>query len=293
MDAIHYEQLGPPAALADTIQCFWRLLLPLAVSPDDMIPAEGQAEILFQFEGESQAILPGSDVPFECASSWLVRPYAHALRVKQIGVTSSAMIGVRFSAGGWAAFRHSDTTDNQSYSLMPLSDFYLPGEVRRLEQQLYDALRTPQWAYPLIAYFLRRKVEHTHFDPIAYAAKQLRQRQVNIASLANEVNLSERQFGRVFRQLVGLSPKQFSRIARLDRVLNSPDYNDYGATLEQLAMRHGFHDSSHLVHEFRDLAGMSPVDYFSGYHDLIELKFREHDRFLQSEPDMMSLSFNK
>ncbi len=289
MQSPHYEQLCPPAALSDTIECFWRLLLPIVVAPDEIISAEGRAEILFQFQGQSQVIPADSNVPFDCASSWLMRPFAHALHVRQVGVTSSAMIGVRFTPAGWAAFQHNNTTDKQSYSFMPLSDFYKPAEVRVLEEQLYNALVTPQWSYPLIDFFMRRKVEQIHFNRITYAARQLGQRQVSVSSLADEVNLSDRQFGRVFRELVGLSPKQFSRIARLNRILSSTDYNDYGMSLEQLAIRHGYHDPSHIVREFQELAGMSPVEYFSGYHDLIEQKFQEHDRFIQYEPDMMSM----
>jgi AraC-like DNA-binding protein len=71
------------------------------------------------------------------------------------------------------------------------------------------------------------------------------------------------------------------RIARLDRVLYTPHYNEHGLTLEQLAVGYVYHDAPHLVREFQALVGMSPVDYFSGYFDLIEQKTREHDRFLQ------------
>jgi len=281
MPDYQYEQIAPPPALSDAIECFWRILVPTMTPPSEIISAEGRAEILFQFEGQSQAIPLDADAPFECASSWLVRPFASAMCVRQVGVSGSAMIGVRFSPGGWAAFRHNDTTDNQPYLLMPLRDFYSPGDVSLLEEQLYDALHTPRWAYPLVVFFMRHRINQMHYDRITYAVQQLRQRQISVAALANETNLSERQFGRVFRQIVGLSPKQFSRIARLDRVLYSSDYFDYGLTLEQLAVRYGYHDAPHMVREFQSLVGMSPIDYFSGYFDLIEQKTREHDRFLQ------------
>ena len=293
MPDYHYEQVRPPLALSDTIECFWRILVPTMTPPSEIISAEGRAEILFQFEGQSQAIPLDTDVPFECASSWLVRPFASAMCVRQVGISGSAMIGVRFSPGGWAMFRHADTTDNQPYSLMPLRDFYSPTDVRLLEEQLYDTLHTPQWVYPLVAFFMRHRIEQTHFDRITYAVQQLSHRQVSVTALAYGANLSERQFGRVFRQIVGLSPKQFSRIVRLNRVLYTPEYYDYGLTLEQLAARYGYHDAPHLVREFQALVGMSPVDYFSGYFDLIEQKTREHDRFLQWESDIVSTSFNK
>jgi AraC-like DNA-binding protein len=263
------------------------------VAPDEIISAEGRAEILFQFQGQSQVIPRKSDVPFDCASSWLMRPFAHVLHVRQVGISPSAMIGVRFTPGGWAAFQHCDTTDRQAYSFMPLNDFYSPCEVRLLEEQLYHALLTPQWTSPLVDFFMRRKIEQTHLERISYAARQLGHQQMSVSVLAEQVNLSERQFGRVFRQLIGLSPKQFSRIARLNRVLRSPTYHAHGVTLETLAVGHGYHDPSHLVREFQELVGMSPVEYFSGYHDLIEQKFREHDRFIQSEPDMMRMLTNK
>lgn len=281
VDTVHYEQLRPPAALSGMIECFWRLLLPEVVAPNEIISAEHRAEILFQFEGQSQILARAVEAPFECASSWLMRPFAHALHVRQVGVSSSAMIGVRFAPGGWAAFQHNDTTDKQAYSFMPLNDFYPPSDVRLLEEQLYQTLRTPQWAYPLIHFFIGRKVERLHGDQIVYATQQLQQREISVSALADEVNLSERQFGRVFRQQIGLSPKQFSRIGRLNRVLHASAYSVQSMTLEQLALRYGYHDAPHLVREFQALVGISPLDYFTGYYDLIEQKFREHDRFLQ------------
>lgn len=93
--------------------------------------------------------------------------------------------------------------------------------------------------------------------------------------------------------MVGLSPKQFSRIARLNRVLNLSVEQVFGMSLAQIALRHGFHDASHLVREFRELVDVSPLNYFTGYYDLIDQKFREHDRFLQWEADIVSLMPNK
>lgn len=281
METLYYEQVNPPPVLADTIECFWLLLAPLVVAPDEIISAENRAEILFQFHGASQIFPREAGTPFKCGSSWLMRPFAHALHVAQLGISSSAMIGVRFAPGGWAAFRHHDTTDRQTYAFMPLSDFYLPREVRLLEEQLYHALYTPQWADPLVSFFVKRRVEPLHFERIIYATEQLNRQQLSVATLAQAVNLSDRQFGRIFREVVGLSPKQFSRIARLNRVLNAPAHQISGMTLQQVAVRHGFHDAPHLVREFRKLVDISPLDYFTGYYNLIDQKFREHDRFLQ------------
>lgn len=81
MQEYQYEQVAPPPALADVIECFWRILVPTMSPPSEIISAEGRAEILFQFEGQSQAIPLDADAPFECASSWLVRPFANGKAV--------------------------------------------------------------------------------------------------------------------------------------------------------------------------------------------------------------------
>lgn len=283
MNAYLYQRLRPPAPLSDSIECFWRLLMPVSPPPDEILSAEGRAEILFQFEGRSQALSPSSNTPFACTSSWIVRPYAHALRVRQVGISASAMIGVRFRPGGWAAFQRDYSTEDAADSLVVLGDFYKPLDVRLLEEQLHDALYTPQWSAPLVNYFTRCFRPPLHTDRMAYATRRLLQRDLSIAALANQVNLSERQFTRVFHQLVGLSPKQFARVSRIHRVLYSSDYTDSALTLQQIAVRHGYHDAAHLTHDFQDLVGMPPAQYFSGIHALIAQKKPQDDRFLQSE----------
>ncbi len=281
MTPYHYEQVRPPAALSNTIECFWRLLMPTSPPPDEMLSAEGRAEILFQFEGHSQAISPTSNTPFACTSSWIVRPYAHALRVQQVGVSASAMIGVRFVPGGWAAFQRN--TDDHAHPLILLSDFYAPMDVRILEEQLYDTLYTSHWTDPLIRYFTCHLNAPLHSERMAYAAQHLLRQEISISTLARQVNLSERQFSRVFRNLVGLAPKQFERVARIHRVLYSPDYTVNALTLQQMAVRHGYHDAAHLTHEFQNLVGTSPAQYFSKIHALIAQKNLKDGRFLQSE----------
>jgi AraC-like DNA-binding protein len=271
-----YEKIRPPLQLAATIECFWRLLVPTMPPPDEMLSAEGRAEILFQFEGKSQAFVPGVNIPFACTSSWIVRPYAHALRAKQIGVSASAMIGVRFRPAGWSAFQGNYHTDQDTPSLMVLRDFYTPSDVCRLEQQLYETLYTSYWVTPLISFFTPRLNCHFHAQRISYAVHQFQQKQVSIAALAYQLNLSERQFTRVFRNLVGLSPVQFSRIARMDRVLYAPDYRQ-DVSLQKMAVRYGYHDASHLAHEFRDLVGMSMSEYFGNPHALIAQKNPQDD----------------
>jgi methylphosphotriester-DNA--protein-cysteine methyltransferase len=67
-------------------------------------------------------------------------------------------------------------------------------------------------------------------------------------------------FVRHFRKHVGLSPKRFARVRRLQRVLQSiPDSG--GIDWCDIAARHCYTDQSHFIHDFRDLTGLTPAAY--------------------------------
>jgi AraC-like DNA-binding protein len=97
-------------------------------------------------------------------------------------------------------------------------------------------------------------------DPLVRAgviALRATEGEVGIARLAAELGCSPRTLRRRFRNAAGQSPKEFARIVRLLRAARAllP-----GTTLgwATLAAESGYADQSHLVHEFRDLTGLTP-----------------------------------
>lgn len=77
----------------------------------------------------------------------------------------------------------------------------------------------------------------------------------SVAAVAEHVNLSERQLARRFQQRVGLSPKTFARVRRLQRAaLLLKD----GTPLSIVATDAGYADQPHFTREAAELAGVSP-----------------------------------
>jgi AraC-like DNA-binding protein len=70
---------------------------------------------------------------------------------------------------------------------------------------------------------------------------------------------SRRQFERVFLTTVGVSAKRFARITRFRRA--SELLARSLAPLASIALQAGYADQSHMNHDFRRLAGMSPAAY--------------------------------
>lgn len=86
--------------------------------------------------------------------------------------------------------------------------------------------------------------------------------QLNITRLAPDLGVSRRQLTRQFQQFVGMSPKEFARIRRFLRAVRSLDQREHG-TLTDTAHACGYYDQAHFNHDFRELSGMTPREFFT------------------------------
>lgn len=112
-----------------------------------------------------------------------------------------------------------------------------------LEMVLLDHFVRPQDAGPAI--------------PLAASAFA---RGLSVSKVAGRLGLLPKTFVRRFRERVGLAPKRFSRVCRLQRVVGSildPSAADWA----ELAAERGYADQAHLIHDFRELTGITPTSY--------------------------------
>jgi AraC-like DNA-binding protein len=78
-----------------------------------------------------------------------------------------------------------------------------------------------------------------------------------IGEVVDEVGCSHRRFIALFHGAVGLTPKVYCRVRRLQRALSG-----VGARpLAEVAVDAGYSDQAHMSREFRALAGVTPREY--------------------------------
>lgn len=93
---------------------------------------------------------------------------------------------------------------------------------------------------------------------------------MSIRQLVDMSGVGERRIERIFGKHVGVSPKTFTRIVRFSGVVRSIEAADsYG--LLDTALSFAYYDQSHMIHEFNEFAGTSPLQYFQATHRLSEL----------------------
>jgi AraC-like DNA-binding protein len=92
--------------------------------------------------------------------------------------------------------------------------------------------------------------------PLALRAAE-RLMNASVSSVAVELGVSERHLRRVFRDTVGMSPKEFARLARFRRALRAAR-EDSRLSWATIAAATGYYDQAHLIAEFRTIAGVTP-----------------------------------
>ncbi|TDH18072.1 AraC family transcriptional regulator [Segetibacter sp. 3557_3] len=83
---------------------------------------------------------------------------------------------------------------------------------------------------------------------------------VSMKSLAYQTNMSQSKLERQFTEVVGVTPKMFSRFKRLHRslcFLNSLP----GDSLTKVAYQSGFYDQSHFIKEFKSFTLQTPSSF--------------------------------
>jgi AraC-like DNA-binding protein len=83
-----------------------------------------------------------------------------------------------------------------------------------------------------------------------------------VSEIRKNLFLSERTFQRKFRQIVGITPKQFSTIVRFHVAknrLSDTEASGFGDIIHHL----GFSDQSHFIKVFKRHTGKTPVDYMN------------------------------
>jgi AraC-like DNA-binding protein len=96
---------------------------------------------------------------------------------------------------------------------------------------------------------------------VTQAVRGLGQPTARVRETARRLGVSERRLRDVFTADVGVSPKHFARITRVQAVLAGAG----ARPLAQLAGDVGYYDQSHMTAEFRELMHVAPGAYAAGH----------------------------
>lgn len=188
----------------------------------------------------------------------LMGPATKAAKVGDQAGSFEQIVIVEFQPAGLYAFlgfSQNELTDQQfSFDLLHA----------KLNQGMLDLLEAAESVQALISgidrLFLQAKSNSCPSE-LAAVTKAIVDQAGNrsLKQLSQDVFYSERHLTRLFNSYLGMSPKTFSRLVRVNqtiRLLNAPDSGiteAYEAT--------GYYDFSHFNRDFKQITGNTPQEY--------------------------------
>ncbi len=232
-----FETSGPSKALSSVVNGFWERR---GTGAEHRILPDGCLDFFFDLaSGEARVV--GA---MTAARLYRAEPAAH-------------VFGVRFRPGRAATFL-DERADALTDETPALADFRR-GLFARLGAPLAEATsfaeRRAVVERALLEPGARSRAADARLDR-AVRLLEASHGRTSLGDVARAVDLGERHLERLFAERVGVGPKLFSRVKRLERALSLLE-----APLSSqaaLAAQAGYADEPHLLRELRALAGATP-----------------------------------
>lgn len=279
---ISYAEFPPSPALRSYVRCFWRLRndSPLSVAPPaEPILPDGCVELVMHL-GEPFSHRDEEAVAHRQPRQLLAGQITTAVVLQPS--TSINVWGIRlhpWAAGALLGLPSVELRDR----LLSLDDvsWSLAGALRCVVELEGDDAQLEFLCRVLSAHVssivapdarVRRVVAHVVSRNLDWSVR----------GLAKELGLGARRVDAMFREHVGLSPKQLLRIIRFQRALALRRAKP-SVSWATVALGAGYHDQAHLVHEARAISGAAPGELLRRAGGLTEL-FLSQDAASRDDP---------
>lgn len=269
LSRMNYQTYNPSPLLAPLVKCFWSLEFPATPEPEkQVIVPDGCMELIIHYGDLYQQFLADGSSLIQ-PRSFVFGQISDTLEIAPTGYTG--MIAARFHPDGFTPLASIPLVDmeNRAVDLVEL----FGEEGRQLEQAVLAVEENDQRIQLIEAFLLSRLQRSEVVDQAVKSCVEILLRedgQLKIEDLAIQLHTQRRQLERKFKTAIGLSPKQLSKIIRLQSTLKQM-YEQEGLNLTEFAYQNGYFDQSHFIKDFKEFTGTNPKQFYAQHLKLSTL----------------------
>jgi AraC-like DNA-binding protein len=250
-----FASASPDPDVAGVVVEYWEVEGRLAPFREKVLP-NGCLEVMIDLGPAHRLIDRGRSTVWD--RSWFSGLHERAIEIESDSGTH--LVSARLSPpGAYAAF--GEAAARAANSVLDLESFAGAGAAALRADLL--AASTPAHRFAILESFLRdRRSSHAASSFVAAAVAQIDREhgRLRVSEIHEALGVSRKHLTLTFTREIGVAPKSYARIRRfvwtLDQLRQS-DSVDWAA----LAVDAGYADQSHLVRDFRRVAGARPTEF--------------------------------
>lgn len=258
---MNYETFQPSNELSTLVKCYWTLENPPEENPQKQrIVPDGCMEMIFHYgDLYKQYVEDGTSiVQPRC---FVIGQITFPLDIEPTGKTG--IFSVRFHPEGFMPFCSLPLKYLENKAV-PLKEIF-GKEGSELENQILRADSTINKIDVIEKFLTGRLTDTETIDRVVKSTVETIlsiNGQISVDDLSQQMNINRRQLERKFSTVIGLSPKQLSKIVRLQATFRILVGNQF-TSLTALAYEGEYYDQAHFIKDFKEFTGVTPKQFYS------------------------------
>ena len=241
------------------VECYWEGWGDIPPLVEKIMPRTC-IELMFNLKGRHRVLeMDGKALETRHDNGWLSGLQRRYLLIETFD--GSHFVAARLKP--WGAWRLLREPMKSVSCQVPLIDELWGDGIRLLTERLAGAPNLFA-RFDLLENHLRKHLDQRARPDrgIVEASRRLRRSMglLRIEALCRDLGTSRVTLSRKFGEQVGLTPKTYARVVRIAALMERLAANG-GDDWAMVAEDFGYHDQAHLIHDFREFCGATPIEY--------------------------------
>lgn len=256
-----YRTYQPCNELSPFIKCYWTLLAPKEEEPQKQrIVPDGCMEMIFHCGDLYKQYLEDGSYLIQ-PRSFVFGQITQALDIEPTG--ESTIFSVRFQPDGFAAFASMPVGQMENRAV-PLLELFGEAGIC-LEKEILESTSAENRIRIIENFLLEKLITPESINQLIKSSVEMILHlggHVSVDKLSDNLQINRRQLERKFSSIIGLSPKQLSKIIRLQAALKILSAQN-AENLTNIAYEGNYYDQAHFIKDFKEFTGVSPKQFYA------------------------------
>jgi AraC-like DNA-binding protein len=258
---MNYKTYAPNTDLSAFVKFYWTLEAPKKIKPEKQrIVPDGCMEMIFHYSDLYKQYFEDGRYIIQ-PKSFVFGQITYPLDIEPTGETG--IFSIRFHPDGFTPFV-TMPIKNMENRAVPLQELFGKDGLH-LEKEVLNALTSEDRVKIIESFLLKILITPKFIDRITKSSVEIILQlngQLTIDELSDQLKIHKRQLERKFSSVIGLSPKQLSKIIRIQSTLKMLANKQF-TSLTSVAYGGDYYDQAHFIKDFKEFTGMSPKKFYA------------------------------